>query len=128
MATVDTDVTSNSSAQNLALRILHELIDEKLDWTKAWNHQSALTISEIFSKVQEQYKNMTGGATISVDLLNSAGDTYFRNKKYTSKPEVKERKRKQSTSSKKLTSKKKQKKMSTTNAEPLHVHKPGGGF
>jgi len=83
------------------LRILRELIDEKLDWTKAWNHQSALTISEIFSKVQEQYKNMTGGATFSVDLLNSAGDTYFRNKKYTSKPEVKERKRKQSTSSKK---------------------------
>jgi len=108
MTTVDADTENTSSAQNLVIRILRDLIDEKLDWTKPWNHQNAITIAEIFTKVQEQYKNITGGTPISVDLLNTAGVTYFRNKKYTSKPDVKERKRKQS-STKKSNPKKKQK-------------------
>jgi len=81
LTTVDADTENTSSAQNLVIRILRDLIDEKLDWTKPWNHQNAITIAEIFTKVQEQYKNITGGTPISVDLLNTAGVTYFRNKK-----------------------------------------------
>jgi len=61
-----------------------------LDWRKDWNKQDARVLSSIFTEVQQSYGSMTKGEVLSVDTMNSRGSNYFRNKKYNSKPDIKE--------------------------------------
>jgi len=65
-----------------------------LDWNKEWNRQNPLTISEIFRDVQDKYMQITGGATLDPNIISSSATSYFRNKKYNDKPDVKEKKKK----------------------------------
>jgi len=52
--------------------MLREQIDEKLDWNKDWNHQSATAISGIFVNIQEAHLKLCG-KYIDIDMLNKMG-------------------------------------------------------
>jgi len=64
------------------------------NWTGTKNGTVKTHLSEIFRDVQDKYMQITGnGATLDPNIISSSATSYFRNKKYNDKPDVKEKKK-----------------------------------